>query len=127
MNYIFRRASAPKHTLGGVLEDDCRATMGILRDVVRDQDKSDKWPRRAEKNAPPLEFFRQRIRFNGGSNVSIPLGIVLLFPLLVAVLIVVLFVRTPGSDSVQMPETGTPPSIRYHSLMNQLRLTLISL
>ena len=103
--------------------------MGILRDVVNTPDKLDKLdkrPRRAEKNAPPLDFFRQRIRLKGGPNVSVPLGIVLMFPLLVAVLILVLFARSPGSDNVKMPETGMPPSIRYFSLVCWLSLVLTS-
>lgn len=94
--------------------------MAILSDVAKrlpspnsEYKKSDTWPRRAEKNQPLSDFFGQRIRLKSGSNASVPLGIVLLFPFLVVVLILLLFVRSPGSESVNtMPGGGTPPSIR---------------
>jgi mannosyltransferase len=61
-------------------------------------------------------FFQRRIQLKGGSSVSVPLGIVLLFPFLVVVLILLLFASSPDSDNVKtMPGAGTPPSIRYVS------------
>ncbi|KAJ5098482.1 Glycosyl transferase family 15 [Penicillium argentinense] len=57
-------------------------------------------------------FFRRRIRLKGNSSVSIPLGFVLLFPCLVIVFILLLFVRHPASPGGILIPAGTPPSIR---------------
>ena len=58
-------------------------------------------------------FFRRRIRLKGNSSISIPLGFVLLFPCLVIVFILLLFVRHPASPGGILIPAGTPPSIRY--------------
>ena len=58
-------------------------------------------------------FFRRRIRLKGNSSISIPLGFVLLFPCLVIVLILLLFVRHPSSPGGILIPAGTPPSIRF--------------
>lgn len=60
-------------------------------------------------------FFRRRIRLKGNSSISIPLGLVLLFPCLVIVLILLLFVRHPASPGGILIPAGTPPSIRFVS------------
>ncbi|KAH7132642.1 alpha-1,2-mannosyltransferase Kre5 [Dendryphion nanum] len=93
--------------------------MGLVNDIYRripstqsSLDKFDEASRRAESIAPRLAFFRRRIRLKGNSSVSIPFGIVLLFPCLVIMLILILFVRHPGNSGVMMMPTGTPPSIR---------------
>ncbi|KAL5341543.1 nucleotide-diphospho-sugar transferase [Aspergillus crustosus] len=57
-------------------------------------------------------FFRRRIRLKGNSSISIPLGFVLLFPCIVIVLILLLFVRHPSSPGGILIPAGTPPSIR---------------
>ncbi|KAJ5568505.1 hypothetical protein N7450_010991 [Penicillium hetheringtonii] len=57
-------------------------------------------------------FFRRRIRLKGNSSISIPLGFVLLFPCLVIVFILLLFVRHPASPGGILIPAGTPPSIR---------------
>ncbi|KAJ5160018.1 uncharacterized protein N7482_007022 [Penicillium canariense] len=57
-------------------------------------------------------FFRRRIRLKGNSSISIPLGFVLLFPCLVIVFILLLFVRHPSSPGGILIPAGTPPSIR---------------
>lgn len=62
---------------------------------------------------PRFDFFRRRIRLKGNSSISIPLGFVLLFPCLVIVLILLLFVRHPSSPGGILIPAGTPPSIRF--------------
>lgn len=64
---------------------------------------------------PRFAFFRRRIRLKGNSSISIPLGLVLLFPCLVIVLILLLFVRHPASPGGILIPAGTPPSIRFVS------------
>jgi mannosyltransferase len=62
--------------------------------------------------SPRFAFFRRRIRLKGNSSISIPLGFVLLFPCLVIVFILLLFVRHPSSPGGILIPAGTPPSIR---------------
>jgi mannosyltransferase len=98
--------------------------MGFIQDMTRrlpsskdSLDTFDDLSRHAEKVSPRLAFFRRRIRLKGNSTVSLPLGLVLLFPCLVIVLILVLFVRSPDSQGIMnMPGGGVPPSIRYVAL-----------
>ncbi|KAF2718103.1 glycosyltransferase family 15 protein [Polychaeton citri CBS 116435] len=61
---------------------------------------------------PSLTFFKRRIRIRGNSKISVPLGFVLLFPCLVVILILVLFVRHPDSPVPRLIPSGSPPSIR---------------
>ncbi|KAH8705078.1 putative alpha-1,2-mannosyltransferase [Talaromyces proteolyticus] len=67
-----------------------------------------------EKGQRPLQFafLRRRIRLRGNSSISIPLGFVLLFPCIVIILIVLLFVRHPSTSGGMLIPAGTPPSIR---------------
>jgi mannosyltransferase len=60
-----------------------------------------------------LAFFRRPLRLKGNSSISIPLGVVLLFPCIVVVLILVLFVRHPKSGVGILMPAGAPPAIRY--------------
>lgn len=60
----------------------------------------------------PLAFLRRRIRLRGNSSISIPLGVVLIFPCVIIVLIVLIFARHPSSTGVRVP-AGSPPSIRF--------------
>ncbi|KAF2199554.1 glycosyl transferase [Delitschia confertaspora ATCC 74209] len=93
--------------------------MGLVQNLVKripsppsGLPKLDDLSRRTDKLSPRLAFFRRRIRLKGNSSISIPLGIVLLFPCIVIILILVLFVRHPeSSGSILMP-AGAPPSIR---------------
>ncbi|KAI9370584.1 nucleotide-diphospho-sugar transferase [Aspergillus egyptiacus] len=64
------------------------------------------------RKLPRLAFFSRRIRLKGNSSISIPLGFVLLFPCIVIVLILLLFVRHPSSPGGILIPAGTPPSIR---------------
>ncbi|KAH0566100.1 hypothetical protein GP486_000491 [Trichoglossum hirsutum] len=59
-----------------------------------------------------LSFFRRRIRLKGNSSISIPLGVVLLFPCIVVALVVILFIRHPSSPGRILLPAGSPPSIR---------------
>ena len=60
-----------------------------------------------------LSFFKRRIRLNGNSKISVPLGVVLLFPLIVIVLIILLVVQHNSSPGNFMMPAGAPPAIRY--------------
>lgn len=66
----------------------------------------------SEKLSPRLGFFRRRVRLRGNSKISVPLYLVLLFPTLVVILILVLFVRHPDSPAARLIPSGAPPSIR---------------
>ncbi|CAM1509832.1 Fc.00g001670.m01.CDS01 [Cosmosporella sp. VM-42] len=59
-----------------------------------------------------LAFFRRPLRLRGNSNISVPLGVVIIFPVLVVVLILVLFVRHPNSPGRILVPAGAPPAIR---------------
>lgn len=75
-----------------------------------DEKKSDK-PRSARLWSR-LAFFRRPLRLKGNSSISVPLGIVLLFPCIVVILILVLFVRHPSSPGRILMPAGAPPAIR---------------
>jgi mannosyltransferase len=66
----------------------------------------------SEKLSPRLGFFKRRVRIRGNSKISVPLYLVLLFPALVLILILVLFVRHPDSPAARLIPSGAPPSIR---------------
>ncbi|KAI1811324.1 nucleotide-diphospho-sugar transferase [Poronia punctata] len=59
-----------------------------------------------------LAFLRKPIRLRGNSSISVPLGVVVLFPCIVLVLILVLFVRHPSSPTSILAPAGAPPAIR---------------
>lgn len=61
---------------------------------------------------PKLSFFGRRIRLQGNSNISIPLGVVLLFPLLVIVTILFLVLQHSANPGSMLIPAGAPPSIR---------------
>ncbi|TWU76138.1 alpha-1,2-mannosyltransferase (Kre5) [Metarhizium rileyi] len=69
-------------------------------------------PTKKHTLASRLAFFRRPLRLRGNSTVSVPLGVVLIFPLLVVVLILVLFVRHPSSPGAILMPAGAPPAIR---------------
>lgn len=60
-----------------------------------------------------LSFFKRRIRLKGNSKISVPLGVVLLFPLIVIILITGLVVQHNSSPGNFMMPAGAPPSIRH--------------
>lgn len=63
--------------------------------------------------ASRLAFFRRPLRLRGNSTVSVPLGVVIIFPILVVILILVLFVRHPSSPGRIVMPAGAPPAIRF--------------
>lgn len=67
-----------------------------------------------------MAFFQRPLRLRGNSAVSIPLGVVLVFPVLVVVLILVLFVRHPSSPGRILMPAGSPPAIRYARILHPL-------
>jgi mannosyltransferase len=71
---------------------------------------------------PRLSFFRRRIRLKRDSTISIPLGVVLLFPCLVIALILVLFVRHPSNPAGILRPAGAPPQIRYVAAIDTMCL-----
>ncbi|EGP90133.1 unnamed protein product [Zymoseptoria tritici ST99CH_1A5] len=66
----------------------------------------------SEKVTPRLSFFKKRLRLRGNSKISVPLYLVLLFPCIVVIVILVLFVRHPDSPGGRLIPSGAPPSIR---------------
>lgn len=68
---------------------------------------------KADRLSPRLAFLRRRIRIKGNSSISIPLGLVVLFPTIVIILIIVIFVRHPSSPGKLLVPAGAPPSIRF--------------
>ncbi|KAK3944382.1 putative mannosyltransferase KTR5 [Diplogelasinospora grovesii] len=69
-------------------------------------------PRAAKTLASRLAFFRRPLRLRGNSSISVPLGVVILFPCIVVILILVLFVRHPSSPGRILMPAGAPPAIR---------------
>ncbi|KAI9816827.1 MAG: alpha-1,2-mannosyltransferase (Kre5) [Pycnora praestabilis] len=92
--------------------------MGLVQNIVKRIPSSpnlptlDDFSRQKYLISPRLAFFRRRIRLKGNSSISIPLGVVLLFPCIVIVLILILFVRHPSSPGRILMPAGAPPSIR---------------
>lgn len=60
-----------------------------------------------------LAVFKQPLRLKGNSKISIPLGVVLLFPCTVIILILVLVIRHSNAGVGILIPAGTPPVIRY--------------
>lgn len=94
------------------------ASMGLIQNLAKRMPSPPNLPsldeisRQQERLLPKLGFFRRRIRLKGNSSISIPLGAVLLFPLLVIILILVLIVRHPSSSGTILMPAGAPPLIR---------------
>lgn len=66
----------------------------------------------SEKIAPRLSFFKKRLRIRGNSKISVPLYLVLLFPCLIVIVILTLFVRHPDSPGARLIPSGAPPTYR---------------
>ncbi|KAK7967295.1 glycolipid 2-alpha-mannosyltransferase [Apiospora aurea] len=69
-------------------------------------------PTRPNRLGSRLDFFRRPLRLKGNSSISVPLGVVVLFPCIVLILILVLFVRHPSSPGRILMPAGAPPAIR---------------
>ncbi|KAF7899959.1 uncharacterized protein EAE98_008159 [Botrytis deweyae] len=90
--------------------------MSFVQRVMKRMPSSTQLPLDDVKEKPKttsrLAFFRRPLRLKGNSSISIPLGVVLLFPCIVVVLILVLFVRHPKSGVGILMPAGAPPAIR---------------
>ena len=69
-------------------------------------------PSEKDHAMPKLAFFKRRIRLKGNSKISIPLGVVLLFPCIVIILILILIIVHPSSPGTIFIPAGAPPAIR---------------
>lgn len=73
----------------------------------------DKGKLRPRKTAASrFAYLRRPLRLKGNSAISVPLGVVLLFPCMVVILILVLFVRHPSSSGSILMPSSAPPAIR---------------
>ena len=68
--------------------------------------------RTKDRYLPRLAFFGRRIKLGGNSKITVPLGVVLSFPVIVIITIILLFVRHPSSPGGMLIPAGAPPSIR---------------
>ncbi|PNP75503.1 hypothetical protein FNYG_11307 [Fusarium nygamai] len=59
-----------------------------------------------------MAFFRRPLRLKGNSTISVPLGVVVFFPMLVLILIFILFVSHPSSPGRFLIPGGAPPKMR---------------
>lgn len=75
-------------------------------------EKLDKAKARPNRIWSRLAFFRRPLRLRANSTISIPMGMVILFPLIVVILILILFVRHPNSPGRILMPAGAPPAIR---------------
>ena len=66
-----------------------------------------------------LAFFRRPLRLRGNSSITVPLGVVIIFPVLVVILILVMFVRHPSPGGSFLSPAGAPPAIRYDALWGE--------
>lgn len=71
-----------------------------------------------------LAYFQRPLKLRGNSSISIPLGVVLLFPCVVLVLTLVLFVRHHNANDDVLRPAGAPPAIRY-AILPQFEAALI--
>lgn len=94
--------------------------MGTVDDVARRKPapkvehkpaESENDSHRDKKPSSEPGFLGRRIQL--GATTSTTMGIVLMFPVLVIVLIMVIFARSPGSDNVMEMPSDTATSIRY--------------
>lgn len=69
-------------------------------------------PSRSSRVSSRIAFLRRPLRLRGNSSISVPLGVVIFFPLIVVALILVLFVRHPNSPGRMLMPPGAPPAIR---------------
>ncbi|OAL44607.1 glycosyl transferase [Pyrenochaeta sp. DS3sAY3a] len=81
------------------------------KDSPKKYNKSSRRPKKAPQ-AQPTSLFDRRIRVSSDSSFTVPLVLVLLFPCLVILSILVLFMRTPDSQDVMNMPTGGISSSR---------------
>lgn len=71
-----------------------------------------RWSAKQKGFGARLAFLRRPLRLRGNSSVTVPLGAVILFPILVVVLILILLVRHPEAPARILIPAGAPPAIR---------------
>ncbi|KAK4186685.1 putative mannosyltransferase KTR5 [Podospora australis] len=59
-----------------------------------------------------LAYLKRPMRLKGNSTISVPLGVIILFPVIVLILILLLFIRHPSSPGNILIPAGSPPAIR---------------
>lgn len=62
--------------------------------------------------ATRLAYLKRPLRLKGNSSVSVPLGVVVLFPAIFIFLILLMFVRHPSSPARILIPAGAPPAIK---------------
>lgn len=62
--------------------------------------------------ATRLAYLKRPLRLKGNSSVSVPLGVVALFPAIFIFLILLMFVRHPSSPARILIPAGAPPAIK---------------
>lgn len=111
---ISRRVQTPKQGIFASL-----AVMEVVRRAMKRLPTATDLPTMKEagnknKTSSRWAFFGRPLRLKGNSAVSVPLGVVLLFPFTVVICILVLFVRHPSSPGRGLlMSAGGPPTIRY--------------
>ncbi|KKA30286.1 hypothetical protein TD95_003880 [Thielaviopsis punctulata] len=71
----------------------------------------EKRPARVRPAATRMSILSRPLRLRGNSSISVPLGVVIVFPLVVVILFLLLFVRSNDHQSNILP-AGSPPPIR---------------
>ncbi|QIW94735.1 hypothetical protein AMS68_000253 [Peltaster fructicola] len=66
----------------------------------------------SEKSSSKLAWFQRRIRIRRNSKISIPLYAVVLFPTIILILVLFLFLRHPNSPGGSFLPNGSPPAVR---------------
>lgn len=85
-----------------------------------------KWSSKKKGLASRLAFFRRPLRLRGNSSISVPLGVVILFPVFVLILILVLFIKHPGSGGNLLMPNGAPQPIRCVRSLSPERCALLT-
>jgi mannosyltransferase len=71
-----------------------------------------RWQAKQKGMGSRLAFFRRPLRLRGNSTLTVPLGAVIMFPVLIVILILVMLVRHPSSPGRILIPAGAPPAIR---------------
>lgn len=58
-------------------------------------------------------FFAKTVRIGGEGGLSMPVGLVLLFPIFIIVMIIMMFTRQPNSRGMFLMPGGAAPAIRF--------------
>jgi len=62
--------------------------------------------------ASQAAYLKRPLRLRGNSTISVPLGVVVVFPCIVVILILALFVKHPSSPARILLPPGAPPAIK---------------